>query len=51
MKGYTRGYTVYWYNPEVARTGYVEYTTYSEERAVALFRKDYDESYGIVGVN
>lgn len=42
-----RGFWIYWYNPTMARTGCVEYTTISEERAVELFYRDYTEDYEI----
>jgi hypothetical protein len=45
------GYWIYWYNPTFARTGYVEYTTISEKRAVELFRRDFDESYEIMNIH
>ena len=46
-KGHTRGYTIYWINPEFAKTGYTKYTTTALWRAEELFRRDYDESYHI----
>lgn len=46
-----RGFWVYWFNPTYAKTGYVEYTTISKERAVELFYKDFDETYIIVHIH
>lgn len=44
-------YYIYWYNPQEAHTGCVSYTTYSFDRAVELFRKEYDEDYIILSIH
>ena len=46
-----QGFWIYWYNPSVARTGYVEYTTISKERAIELFYRDFSEDYEIVNIH
>ena len=46
-----KGFWIYWYNPSVARTGYVEYTTISKERAIELFYRDFSEDYKIVHIH
>lgn len=46
-----QGYWVYWYNPFYARTGVVEYTTTSQERARELFYRDYSENYEIMRIH
>ena len=50
-KGYTKGYTIYWYNSTRSKSGYISYTTYSKERAVELFKKEYDEDYIITHIH
>lgn len=50
-KGTCVEYTIYWYNPERAKTGYVHYTTLNEERAIELFYKNYDISYKILRIH
>ena len=42
-----KGFWIYWYNPTMAKTGYVEYTTTTAERAIELFYRDYTEDYEI----
>jgi hypothetical protein len=46
-----KGFWIYWYNPTFAKTGCVEYTTTSTERAVELFYRDYSEDYEIVNIH
>lgn len=46
-----QGYWIYWYNPNVSKTGVVEYTTTSKERAIELFYRDYSKDYEIVNIH
>ena len=46
-----KGFWIYWYNPIFARTGVVEYTTTSEQRAIKLFYRDYSEDYEITRIH
>lgn len=46
-----KGYYIYFYNPVLAKTGWVEITTTSKERAIELFYKNYDETYQIVNID
>ena len=46
-----KGYHIYWCNTQIAKTGIVVKTTTSEERAIELFRKEYDEEYKILFIH
>lgn len=50
IKNRKRGYQIHFYNPTFAKTGFITYTTISEERAIELFYKDYDKTYIIMGI-
>lgn len=43
-----RQFIIFWYCPDRAKTGEVSYTTTSAERAIELFRKDYDEEFYMI---
>lgn len=45
-----RKITIHWYNPQEAHVGHVYYITTSQDRAIKLFRRDYDEDYMIMAI-
>lgn len=47
----SKGYWIYWYNSNIARTGCVEYTTTSKQRAIELFYRDFPAYYEIVNIH
>lgn len=47
----SKGFWIYWYNPLFSKTGVVEYTTTSQERAIELFYRDFEKDYEIMKIH